>query len=164
MKKREVVLALFLTAVLVLLNGCTNPAGLSPGHNRPIPDEELHVDIEIVENESGGNLSSCHFIQDEDGVCLMLTPNMAVQSFKFVALTVEEDNRELKYSIADELYSVEEISPEKPFAVKMQFVGLLPTYGIVFEDQNGNERFYTINMKGTDPSESFPYYLSEADL
>ncbi len=127
-------------------------------------DNTLAVNITTVEDDIAKNNSYCQYIKDEDGIYLVISPDMTVTSFKFVTVQVEETESGLRYSVANELYSIDELTPEKPFLVKMQFVGLLPPYGIVFEDQKNNERFYTINMKGTDVTESYPYYLSEVEF
>ncbi len=105
--------------------------------------------------------SYCQYINDENGIFLVISPNAVIRSFRFVTVQVDDTELGLIYSISDELYSIDELTQDKPFLVKMQFVGLLPTYGIVFEDQKNNERFYTINMRGIDHTEGQPYYLNE---
>ena len=121
-------------------------------------DHELSVDIRDGREEDLEKGACWQYTADEDGIYLVIFPDDTVYSFKFVAVHVEEG---LQYLIDEELYSIEELTPDKPFLVKMQFVGLFPTYGIVFEDQNNHERFYTINAKGTGREESYPYFLSE---
>lgn len=66
---------------------------------------------------------------------MVISPNAVIRSFRFVTVQVDDTELGLIYSISDELYSIDELTQDKPFLVKMQFVGLLPTYGIVFEDQ-----------------------------
>ncbi len=122
------------------------------------PERTTPVAVRDAREEDMEEGACWQYIADEDGVSLVLTPETTVHSFKFVAVHVEP---ELRYVIDEELYAVEELTPDKPFFVKMLPVGLMPNYGIVFADQNNRERFYTINMKGTGPEESYPYYLSE---
>ena len=121
----------------------------------------LSVSIEAVEEQVSKTGSYCRYVKDEDGIFLVISPDANVRSFRFVTVKVEDTESGLRYSVADELYSIDELTTEKPFLVKMKFVGLLPTYGIVFEDQNNNERFYTINMSGIDAAEGQTYYLNE---
>ncbi len=78
-----------------------------------------------------------------------------------MGLHVEEGENGLQYVIDQELFSVDELTPDKPFVVKMLFVGLFPTYGVTFEDENGQERLYTINAAGIGPEEGDPYSLNE---
>lgn len=125
-------------------------------------DHVLSVDIWDVREEDVEESSDWH-IADEDGIYLAISPDATVYSFRFVTVHVEDAASGLQYVIDEELYSIENLTPDKPFLVKMQFVGLMPTYGIAFEDQNHHERFYTINMKGTGREEGDPYYLNEIE-
>ena len=124
-------------------------------------DSAQTVSIEYVKEEDIEETLYWYHIEDEDGIYLAITRETTLRSFRFVAVEAKETEFGLQYSIGEELYSINELTAEKPFLVKMQFAGLLPTYGIVFQAENNNERFYTINMKGTAPSESAPYYLQE---
>jgi len=126
-------------------------------------DHTLSVDIRDVDAEDAEEGAYWLHIEDENGIYLAISPEITVTSFKFVTVKTEETESGLQYLTDEERYSMDELTPDKPFLVKMQFAGMLPTYGIAFEDQNGRERFYTINMKGTGPEESYPYYLSEIE-
>ncbi len=127
-------------------------------------DYALSVDIRDGREDDLEEGACWQYTADEDGIYLVISPDDTVYSFKFVAVHVEEGPQYLlQYLIDEELYAIEELTSDKPFLVKMQFVGLLPTYGIVLEDQNNHERFYTINAKGTGREESYPYYLNEIE-
>jgi hypothetical protein len=41
------------------------------------------------------------------------------------------------------------------------FPGSTPAYGISFVDENGSERFFSINLSGRGIDEAPPYYLFE---
>ena len=173
---------LLIIVMLVSLTGCVGSVGLPPDskmasvpassntekHSEPTStgtesstDDILSVSIEAVEDQVAKAGSYCQYINDENGIFLVISPNAVIRSFRFVTVQVDDTELGLIYSISDELYSIDELTQDKPFLVKMQFVGLLPTYGIVFEDQKNNERFYTINMRGIDHTEGQPYYLNE---
>ena len=182
---------LLIIVMLVSLTGCVGSVGLPPDNNMAsVPsssntekhseptitgtesstddigtesstDDILSVSIEAVEDQVAKAGSYCQYINDENGIFLVISPNAVIRSFRFVTVQVDDTELGLIYSISDELYSIDELTQDKPFLVKMQFVGLLPTYGIVFEDQKNNERFYTINMRGIDHTEGQPYYLNE---
>ena len=182
---------LLIIVMLVSLTGCVGSVGLPPDsnmasvpsssntekHSEPTitgtesstddigtessTDDILSVSIEAVEDQVPKAGSYCQYINDENGIFLVISPNAVIRSFRFVTVQVDDTELGLIYSISDELYSIDELTQDKPFLVKMQFVGLLPTYGIVFEDQKNNERFYTINMRGIDHTEGQPYYLNE---
>lgn len=182
---------LLIIVMLVSLTGCVSSVGLPPDsnmasvpsssntekHSEPTitgtesstddigtessTDDILSVSIEAVEDQVAKAGSYYQYINDENGIFLVISPNAVIRSFRFVTVQVDDTELGLIYSISDELYSIDELTQDKPFLVKMQFVGLLPTYGIVFEDQKNNERFYTINMRGIDHTEGQPYYLNE---
>jgi hypothetical protein len=59
------------------------------------------------------------------------------------------------------LFSIDELSPEKPFVVQLLIPGSTPAYGISFVDENGDEKYYTINMSGRGEEEGPPYLLLE---
>ncbi len=179
MNKYGYMMILLIMALSLLLAGCTEaqpgddglteaPFSETPDNTGPSTETEeqtdhaLSVDIWDVPEEDIEESSYWH-IADEDGIYLAISPDATVYSFKFVAVHAESAKSGLQYVIDEELYSIEELTPDKPFLVKMQFVGLMPTYGIVFEDQNNHERFYTINAKGTGREESYPYYLNEIE-
>ena len=168
-------------SVLLLLSGCTkepyessiikdpqsSETQISPRPSEGIVDQIGEVSTVNIEAVNGRTIQEdrywCH-IEDEDGIYLMISPETTLYSFKFVSVEVDETEAGIQYSIGNELYSVDKITPEKPFLVRIQIAGLLPTYGIIFKDQNNDERFYTINMKGTDTSEAHPYYLQEIEV
>ena len=184
MDKRVGVVFLLIITMLVSLTGCMDSVGLPPDNNKSsvspsssveMPFEpstgtesptnkELSVSIEAVEDQVAKIGSYCQYVKDEDGIFLAISPDADVRSFRFVTVQVEDTESGVQYSVADELYSIDKLTTDKPFLVKVLFVGLLPTYGIVFEDQKNNERFYTINMRGIDATEGQPYYLNEVML
>ncbi len=126
------------------------------------PERAAPVAVRDAKEEDMEEGACWQYIADEDGAALVITPDAAVHSFKFVSVHAEEGPRYvIQYVIDEELYSIEELTPDKPFFVKMLPAGLLPNYGVVFEDESGREQFYTLNVKGTGPEESYPYYLSE---
>ncbi len=180
MNKYGYMITLLIMALSLSLAGCTEvqpgnniltEASSSEPPNTTEPsigieeqiDHALSVDIRDGREEDIEKSACWQYTADEDGIYLVISPDDTVYSFKFVAVHVESAESGLQYLIDEELYSIEELTPDKPFLVKMQFVGLLPTYGIVFEGQNNHERFYTINAKGTGREESYPYYLNEIE-
>lgn len=164
-------------AVLLLLAGCAPVKSGSSAEEAPSlePASGTGISAEIggqtdpalpvtIRDRREADLEegACwQYTADEDGIYLALSPADTVYSFKFVAVHAESAASGLQYVIDEERYWMEKLTPDKPFLVKMQFVGLFPTYGIVFADQNNRNRFYTINMKGTSREESYPYYLDE---
>jgi len=169
MDQYRYVMLLLVLALPLSLTGCKEAPATETTTAEPSieveeqTDNTISVDIKDVKEEDIGEDAYWYYVRDADGIDLAIIPEATVRSFKFVGLHAEEAESGLRYVIDNELYSVDELGPEKPFLVRIQFVGLLPTYGIVFEDPNGQEKFYTINMRGTGPEESYPYYLDEIE-
>ncbi len=185
MKQYGYIIALLIMALPLSLAGCAEaPSGNSalaegpgisaqassseaPNAAEPDPeageqaDHALSVSIRDGLEEDLEEGACWQYIANEDGVYLVISPDDTVHSFKFVAIHVEGAGSGLQYVIDEERYAVEELTPDKPFLVKLLPAGLMPNYGIVFEDQSGRERFYSINVKGTGREESYPYYLDE---
>ena len=61
----------------------------------------------------------------------------------------------------EELYALDELSPDRPLLLNMTFYGLLPYYGVSYVDDSGETISYSINMSGKDGSviltEFLPY-------
>jgi hypothetical protein len=50
--------------------------------------------------------------------------------------------------VAEELYALPEISPDKPFVAGVVFYGDMTTYGISFTDASGTERYFSVYLSG----------------
>ncbi len=146
MNKYVYMMILLIIALSLSLIGCTeaqpedntlaeappseSPYTAEPGIEKEEQiDDALSVDIWDVPEEDVEESSDWH-IADEDGIYLAISPNDTVYSFKFVAVHAEGTESGLQYLIDEELFSIEELTPDKPLLVKMQFVGLMPTYGL----------------------------------
>ncbi len=188
MKRYRYVIFGIIIALLLSVTGCAKvQAGSSEPAEEPgtleetptIPEEPpvseatieteeetahtLSVEIQEVREEDIEERAYWLHVADEDGIYLAICPDATVYSFKFVVLHVEETESGLQYVIDEEQFSVEELSPDKPFLVKMLFVGLFPTYGFTFEDENHNAHFFTINIAGLGPENGDPLYLTEIE-
>ncbi len=94
------------------------------------------------------------FIADESEqqAKVVFTTNAAVREFKVLSLNMEDvsDEGEMTFSISEELYSLGELTAEKPLVVGMVFVGSTPNMGISYIDDDGVEKLYAISMSGRD--------------
>ncbi len=180
MNQYRYIVILLITALPLSLAGCAEvqtgnniltEAQSSETQNTMEPSTEAEeqinhapiVDITDVREEDIEEGSYWQYIVDKDGICLVISPKATVYAFTFVGVEAGWTEAGPEYSIIEEQYTVEELTPDRPFLVKMLFVGMMPTYGVVFEDEHGCERLYTINAKGTGPEESYPYFLQEIE-
>ncbi len=56
------------------------------------------------------------------------------------------------WQMNEELYTIEEIDPDRPFLAQVVFWGDMTTYGISFTDADGAERHFALSISGKDGS------------
>lgn len=72
-----------------------------------------------------------------------------VKNFKVLSINAAAEEG---VKVEGELYTQEEMTPERPFVLGMVFAGDVPNMGISYEDAEGNTHCYSINMSGKDSS------------
>lgn len=133
----------------------------------PAPSEFVEstlgsLHIADVTDELLSKYDSFHeYINNEDGASLVIWTDKAIKDFAFIAVDFDVTGDELSFIAGETLFSIDELSPEKPFVLKLLFPGAIPSYGISFVDENGVERHYTINLSGQGADEAPPYFLQE---
>lgn len=95
-----------------------------------------------------------------DGARLIIWTDTVIKDFAFITVDHDDTGGKLSFLPGDTLFSVDELSPEKPFVVKLLIPGSTPAYGISFMDGNGVERYFSINLSGRGADEALPYYLT----
>lgn len=171
MKKRFCVL--FITLVITLaLGGCNNAEQPPPGQSKTpsspatfeYEDSTLgNFHIARTTDELLNKYDSFHeYINNEDGDTLIIRTDTEIKDFAFISVNYDDTGDKISLLAGDTLFSVDELSPEKPFVVKLLDPGgVLPVYGISFVDENGVERYYSINLSGRGVEEAPPYSLIE---
>lgn len=170
MKKRCCML--FITLVIMLgIGGCNNAERPSPVQTEtpsiPAPSGYLEAvlgsfHIAPATNELLNKYDLFHeYINDKDGVSLIIWANTQIEDFAFISIMNYDTGDKPSYFAGDTLFSVDELSPEKPFVVNLLIPGTVPAYGISFLDENGVEKYYTIQLSGRDAEEAPPYYFLE---
>lgn len=90
---------------------------------------------------------------------VLLSCEYAVKDFK--VLGIEASMSSSLSFFTEELYALDELTPERPLLLNMTFYGLLPYYGVSYVDDSGETISYSINMSGKDGSviltEFLPY-------
>ena len=56
------------------------------------------------------------------------------------------------WQMSEELYTMDEIDPDRPFLAQVVFWGDMTTYGINFTDADGAERHFAVSISGKDGS------------
>lgn len=101
------------------------------------------------------------YINDEDGARLIIWTDTEIKDFSFISIKNDNKGTKLSYFAGDTLFSANEFTPEKPFVVNLRIPGTVPAYGISFVDENGAEKYYTIQLSGRGVEEAPPYYFLE---
>lgn len=166
MKKRFCALLIALV-IMPGIGGCNNAEQPAPVQaetpSSPTPSEDLNnIQIDRATDELLDNYISFHeYINDEDGDWLILRTDTEIRDFAFISVDHDDTGDKLSFLAGETLFPVDELSPEKPFVVKLMIPGSVPAYGISFVDENGVERYYTINLSGRGEGEGPPYILLE---
>ncbi len=85
---------------------------------------------------------------------LVFTTDTAVQDFKFLAL-----DESTVLTIESVLYTIEELSTEKPFVASTYINDATANRGISFTDVNGETRYYAVSFSGADGSISLEEFF-----
>ncbi len=83
---------------------------------------------------------------------IVFAPAKAVKNFKVLALEFKDAKDDDIFFATKELITVDTVSSEKPFLVKLSFIGSIPNYGVSFEDEQGNLHYFTLSESGEDGS------------
>jgi len=113
-------------------------------------ESSINIRIESFADEILNKYSSVHeYINDEDGDKLIIWADTVLKDFNFITVDYADKENKFSFRAMDKLFSVDELSPEKPFVVKLKIPEGIPAYGISFVDENGAVRYYTINVSGS---------------
>ena len=96
------------------------------------------------------------FIQNEDSGRIMFTTNIPVNDFSWLSLNMEFDDIDgVIYDIEEELYSLDELNPKRPFVVSWQEVGIMSCFGFSYRDKDGVKKYFVgrVGNYGMDPEE-----------
>jgi len=83
------------------------------------------------------------FIQNEDSGRIVFTSNVPVNDFSWLSLNMEFDDIDgFIYDIEEELYSLDELNPKRPFVVSWQEVGIMSCFGFSYRDKDGVKKYF----------------------
>lgn len=102
------------------------------------------------------DINLCHqFVADTSGyeVQIVLSANEKITNFQFNSLKyIESSDNESVDFLMTPMYSLDELTNDKPLVVTLTFFGTIPSYGISYTDANGNERKFSLEVSGMDGS------------
>lgn len=135
-----------------LYNGKTEEAGKEHALQRIRQAFEPAVQAHWAEDVLVG-LSDYHEVSvstAEPLARVLLSCEYAVKDFK--VLGIEASMSSSLSFFTEELYALDELSPDRPLLLNMTFYGLLPCYGVSYVNGSGETISYSINMSGKDGS------------
>jgi len=89
----------------------------------------------------------------EYGVRVAFVTDRTVSQFQILALNFTGmDEHDRAVFEKETVYTRDLLTPERPLVVTLSFYGEIPNNGIRFTDQDGTERFLTLNQSGFDGS------------
>ena len=136
-----------------LYNGETEEAGKEHALQRIRQAFEPAVQAHWAEDVLDG-ISDYHEVSvstAEPTARVLLSCEYAVKDFKVIGVETSPMSGSLSYS-TEELYALDELTPDRPLLLNMTFYGLLPYYGVSYVDDSGETISYSINMSGKDGS------------
>jgi len=136
-----------------LYNGETEEAGKEHALQRIRQAFEPAVQAHWAEDVLDG-ISDYHEVSvstAEPTARVLLSCEYAVKDFKVIGVETSPMSGSLSYS-TEELYALDELTPDRPLLLNMTFYGLLPSYGVSYVDDSGETICYSINMSGKDGS------------
>lgn len=102
------------------------------------------------------DINLCHqFVADTSGyeVQIVLSATEKITNFQFNSLEyIESSDNESVDFLMTPMYSLDELTSDKPLVVTLTFFGTIPSYGISYTDANGTERKFFLEVSGMDGS------------
>lgn len=172
--------SLLFSALFLVLTACRAPAGSPAGTEPPAGTEAAERDIAGAQTEAAQPASlsigyaddallaqpdACErfsVTQSEWTVNAVLSTDVPVTDFKVLSIAMEgiDDDGTMSFRVSEELYSLNELSPEKPLVLGVEFAGMVPDTGISYRDTDGTEQFFALSMSG----ENEDLLLQKAEL
>lgn len=93
---------------------------------------------------------------DEHAHRIAFIPNVPVKDFSWLRIGFDHDDHDtVVYEIAEVLYRVKELLPQKPLVVSWAEVGIMSAFGFSYRDANGQKKYFCgrTGNYGADPEE-----------
>jgi len=164
MNNKLMKITLLITAIVFIIISC-NSKKSAPEN---IEADEVTETGEVIEtggilisfsyvDESGLKKYDAYdsFIENEEHSKIAFTSNVPVKDFSWLAIVFSDEGHDERYRIDEELYSLKELDPQKPFVVSWQEIGIFAHRGFTYRDENGQRQYYALHEGnyGMDPAE-----------
>ncbi len=116
---------------------------------------QVHFTAEYASEEFMANPENYHFYDDPDNdwTPVLFKTNVTVTNVRFLEIDVVDfDAIELEYKEVGVLYTLDEMTPEKPFVAETEFADILAVRGISFQAPDGSTRTYILQDSAMDGS------------
>jgi len=143
---------IMLLMTVILFTGCKKNNALKNNNSDEVIINVSYADESFFEKYDTYD----SFIQNEDSGKIAFTANVPVYDFSWLSLSFEFDDIDgIIYDIEEELYSLEELNPKKPFVVSWQEVGMMSCFGFSYRDKDGVKKYFVgrVGNYGMDPEE-----------
>ena len=143
MKQKKQVKGCFkitLLITVIVFTGCKSNNTL-----KNINTNEVIIDVSYVDESFLEKYKTYDsFIEREEYAHkIAFIPNVPVKDFSWLSLTFEFDDIDgLIYDVEEELYSLEELLPQKPLVVSWVEVGIMSCFGFSYSDKDGEKKYF----------------------
>ncbi len=124
-------------------------------HAGPEDDDASYVYAEYEAAVYEGITYCEEFVADnsEHETKVVFFANGEITDFKFMSIewADDEDGGEIDF-VMKEMYTLDKLSEDKPLLVTMTFTGSMPSYGISYDDEYGNEHNCIVEISNEDGS------------
>ena len=111
------------------------------------------IQIDHASDELLGRFGTPYtYTVDGNGVTIVIWTDAAVRDFRFFEIGNRLEENTFVFFADAVLCTIDELSPDKPFVVKMNMPEILPTHGISYIDVDGAAHEYCILESGQDGS------------
>jgi Uncharacterized protein conserved in bacteria len=95
---------------------------------------------------------------------LIFSTNIVAKDFKFLEISWKEGNQQDNFFETTVLYSLDELSPNKPLVVTWLDMGTMPHRGISFVDENNITRYFYVAPNNAMDNGNNPLFLVEFSI
>lgn len=119
-----------------------------------VTTQGLPVKVQFVEDYGAiGGHDEFNLNDDEMTVKVVFSTESTVTDFRVLSISMQDYDDSGNFTFAaEELFTLAELTPERPLEAGLQFIGTIPNNGISFVDPDGNTKYYAVDMSGRDGS------------
>ncbi len=128
-------------------------------------DKKMAVNIDYADEEMLKIIGSYYEFDADDSeyaTKAIFTSETSVTDLRLLSVEMDDmdEDGNISFHTNKVLYTVDELTSDKPLVVNLLISETIPNMGITYTDENGIEKYYTISMSGFDGS----LLLIESDI